>query len=134
MKEDWTRPLKPIVVVGRKCQVGEPRRTRDPVVSSGQGMWHPPWARAAAHLGLEYLEGQGCNSSTRTQLNHQLQRCACKHHPGATPLPKLESRGEKGKKNERWRGSWRKLVFTITIVGAAVVRLIHPGLLTPCPT
>lgn len=71
----------------------------------------------------------GCSSSTRTQLNHQLQRCALNHSPGATPMPKLALGRER-------KGKWalegeleEKLVFTITTVRAAVVRLIHPGLL-----
>lgn len=82
------------------------------ILSSGQSMWHPPRARATAHFWVEYLEDQGCSSSIRTQLNHQLQRW----FPLATarvPHPaKAWVWGAKGKENECWRGGWTKSLLS----------------------
>lgn len=89
---------------------------------------HAPQARAAAHFWVQYLEGEVCRSRTRTQLNHQLQRCDLSHCPGATPCQSL-SLGERKERRGALEGELEeKPVCTITSVGAAVVRLIHPRL------
>lgn len=92
------------------------------VLSSGQGTWPPPWAGAAAHSGVEYLEGEVAGPALGPSFTTNSRGVP-------QPLPWCHTPAKERKENEGGGdGAGRKACLHHVAVRAAVVGLIHPGL------